>query len=148
MEKRSFQQRGKLSLEEKKFVSLVLTKEAKNIKKQQDKVIAMHNLTLSGIMNNRRTYSIRGAGSFMSGALDISVIKYLRFHDMRRDNIKGGYHTIFGDHKEKATKKRRRQYHLYNKIVFGRLNPIANQLMYGFTEQVKRELSENYNIPI
>ncbi len=148
MDRESFQQRGKLTLEEKKFVAWVLAKEAKNIEQEQTKAIDRYGLNRSGIMRNRRTYFIRGAGSWMSGALDISIVKYLRFHDMRRDNIKGGYYTIFGNHEEKATRKRRRQYHLYNKIVFGRMNAIAARLNVGFTEEVKNQLAQEYEIPL
>ena len=148
MDKESFQQRGKLSWEEKKFVAWVLAKEAKVIEEEQTKAIDKYDLNRSGIMRNRRTYSVRGAGSWMSGALDISIVKYLRFHDMRKDHIKGGYYTIMGDHNEKATKKRRRQYHLYNRIVFGRMNAIAARLNVGFTEQIKKQLAEEYKIPL
>ena len=148
MDRESFQQRGKLSLEEKKFVAWVLAKEAKNIEQEQTKAIDKYNLNRSGIMRNRRTYYIRGAGSWMSGFLEISIVKYLRFHDMRRDKMAGGYYTIMGNQNEKATRKRRRQYHLYNRIVFGRMNAIAARLNVGFTEEIKQQLAQEYEIPL
>ncbi|HPE43112.1 MAG TPA: hypothetical protein PKV88_03440, partial [Bacteroidales bacterium] len=112
----------------------------------QTKAIDKYDLNRSGIMRNRRTYSIKGAGNWMSGTLDMSFVKYLRFHDMRRDNIKGGYYTIMGN--EAATRKRLRQYHLYNRIVFGRMNAIATRLNVGFTDAIKKQLAEEYKIPL
>ena len=140
-----FGMRGKLNFDQRKFIAHVLAIEGNIIYDEQTKAIDKYGLNRSGIMRKQRGYRIRGTASFTNPHLEVYFVKYLRFHDMRRDNMRGGYHTIFG---EEATKKRRRQYHLYNRIVFGRMNAIANRLMYGFTEEVKRELAAEYNIPI
>ena len=89
----------------------------------------------------------------MSGFLELSFVKYLRFHDMKPKNRfsssnkrADGYYSILGV--EKATRTRRRQYHLYNRIIFGRMSAIAARLNVGFTEEVKKQLAEDYEIPI
>ncbi len=153
MDKAKFQARGNLSFEEKKFVSWVLSKEANIIEQMQTDAINKYDLNRTGLMKNARTYRIKGAGGYMSGHLEISFVKYLRFHDMKpKERISssekrlGGYYSIMGS--ERATKKLRRQYHLYNKIVWGRMNALTYQLNVGFTEQVKKQLAEEYQIPI
>ncbi len=146
--RQNFSGRGKLSFEEKKFVGQVLAIEGQIIYDEQTKAIQQGNLNRAGIMANHRGFSVKGAGSFANGWLEIHFVKYLRFHDMTRDRLPGKTTIFSGKYEERATKGRRVQYHLYNRIVYGRMNAIANRLMYGFTEQVKQQLAEEYQIPV
>ena len=136
----------KPTIAERRFIAQVLATEGKNIHDEQTAAIEKHNLHREGLLRARRGYSVKGAGSFYSGHLEIHFVKYLRFHDMKQKNNPKAATSILGV--EKATRTRRQQYHLYNRIVFGRMNAIANKLMYGFTEEVKQQLSEEYQIPI
>lgn len=52
-----------------------------------------------------------------------------RFVDMRTRNVHG--------------KRKKKKYHpIHNRIVWGHFNNIVRELSYGFTEEVKRELSK------
>lgn len=123
----------------------VLAIEGKNIIEAQTKAIEEYDLNRTGIMKNRRNYKVTGVGSFANPHLEIYYVKYLRFHDMRRDKIPGYRATIFG---EEATKKRRRQYHIYNRIVWGHYNNIIRELRFGYNDRVRERLAKQYNIEI
>jgi len=126
-------------------VARVLAIEGKEIWDEQTAAIDKHGLYRAGLMKEGRGFSVKGAGSFYNGNLEVHFVKYLRFHDMRRRNNPKHADSILGV--ERATRSRRRQYHLYNRIVFGRMNAISNRLMFGFTEKVKQELAQEYDIP-
>ncbi len=136
----------KPTIAERRFIAQVLATEGEKINQEQSAAIEKHNLYREGLLKDRRGYSVKGTGSFYSGHLEVHFVKYLRFHDMKRVNNPKAAASILGV--EKATRSRRQQYHLYNRIVFGRMNAIANKLMYGFTEEVKQQLAEEYQIPV
>jgi hypothetical protein len=136
----------KPTIAERRFIAQVLATEGKEILEEQSAAIEKHNLYREGLLSDRRGYSVKGAGSFYSGHLEIHFVKYLRFHDMKRKNNPKAAATILGF--EKATRSRRHQYHLYNRIVFGHMNSITNQLMHGFTDEIKSKLSGEYQIPV
>lgn len=142
----NFSERGKLSTIEKRFVAQVLSSEGNKIWDEQTRAIDKYGLYREGIMRNQRGYRLKGDSSFYNGNLEVYFVKYLRFHDMRKDKMVKPAVSILGV--EKATKERRRQYHLYNRIVFGRMNSISARLMWGLTEDVKQQLAQEYNIPI
>ncbi len=136
----------KPTIAERRFIAQVLATEGEKINQEQSAAIEKHNLYREGLLKDRRGYSVKGTGSFYSGHLEVHFVKYLRFHDMKRVNNPKAAVSILGV--EKATRSRRQQYHLYNHIVFGRMNAIANKLMHGFTEEVQQQLAEEYQIPL
>lgn len=142
----NFSQRGKQSLLEKKFISKVLNEEGKEIINSQTKVIAKSGrLFDTGFMSNNRFFNVSGSNNH-NGDLRISFPHYLRFHDMKKRNTKQSAFAVFSATKSRS--KRKKQYHLYNRIVFGRMNAIISQMQFGFTEEMKNELSGELNIHV
>lgn len=117
-----------------RYIDSVLTEEGKIIFTMQGDAIERYGLVREGLMKKERGFKVTAQN------LEMHVIKYLRFHDMKGKKQA----VIFG---EKATRGRRQQYHLYNRIVFGRLNAISNKVMYGFTEAIRNQFKAEYNIP-
>lgn len=118
---------------ERRFILQTLREQGREIHKDQTKVIEKHDLILSRDMLRDRTEEASQSG--MSGELELRFRKYLRFHDMKKK-------------KKPGQKRRGRAYPLYNKILFGRLAEIQKRLRFGFTEEVKKELSQEIEIPI
>ena len=92
-------------------------------------------------MQDKLNYAVEGSTDKYSGDLQISFIKYLRFLDMKKKHQSGK------TEKGKLI-KRRRQYHIYNRIIFGHYSEIYTQLAYGFTEEVKAQLRADLKLPI
>jgi len=65
--RQQFSERGKLSLEEKKFVARVLAIEGKEIWDEQTAAIDKHGLYRAGLMNESRGFSVKGNGSCSAG---------------------------------------------------------------------------------
>lgn len=138
-----FEARGKESLLEKRYIAKVLAYEANEIWKEQGKAIDYYGLNKTGLMKHSRRWRLVGQGDFYNQHLEIYFVKYLRILDIdpkRRREV-----TILG---ERDSKKRRRQYHIYNRIVFGHLNEITKRLAFGFTEEVRASIATELNIEI
>jgi hypothetical protein len=111
------------------FVSKLLAKEAKAIGAEQARVVAEWNLfkskSLYRLLINQEQghFSINNAEGGQK--LTVHYLKYLRFLDIPK------------------IRKRRKEYHLYNRIVFGHLyRPLLQGLRFGFTDEVKAAISE------
>ncbi len=61
--------------------------------------------------------------------LTITELKKHRYIDMKTRNTRHG-------------KKKKKNYPIYNKIMFGHLNNIVRELSYGYTEEVVQEMKK------
>lgn len=114
-----------------RFMEEVTREEFEAILQEQDEVINDYNLNKTGLLKSRakRYFSINVIGGGVKATL--TILKYLRFLDM----------------KELRSMKRRKQYHLYNRIVFGHLyGPYRQKLMYGLTIDVVDRIKAEYEI--
>lgn len=123
------------SILERIYTNRILDEEGARILEEQDEVISRFELNRTGLMKESRRLRVRGISGNEQMGMVLSMVKYLRFQD-----IVGSKKTILGI--EEATKKRRKEYHLYNRIVFGGYNRIMSRLMFGFTDDVKSEIKE------
>ncbi|MBI9052459.1 MAG: hypothetical protein JEY96_01495 [Bacteroidales bacterium] len=111
-----------------RFIAQVLDRDAKFINKEQAQVVQDYNL----FGPNKKLYQTlinQSQGHFSlsvnesSAKLTLRYLKYLRFLDI------------------KDVKKNRANYHLYNRIVFGRIyNETLAGLKYGYTKSVQQGL--------
>jgi len=116
-----------------KFISNVLSETFTNILKEQDKAIDDYNLNKTGLLRSRakRHFSVNMIDKGAKATL--SVLKYLRFLDMR----------------ELKNMHRRRQYHLYNRILYGHIyNPMLAKLFTGYTEEIKQQIAKQHTIEL
>lgn len=85
---------------------------------------------IKAVKNSLRHFSVDVKGSGIKGTMRIH--KYTRYLDMK---------TLRGE--------RRKQFHLYNRLVFGALYVgYIPKLKFGFTESVKNQLAGEYNIEL
>ena len=111
-----------------RFVSQILERDARFIAKEQAKVVEDYDLfgpekQLYGMLINQSqghfTISAQGA----SASITLKYLKYTRFLDI------------------KDVRRKRDSYHLYNRIVFGRIyNETIQGLRYGFTRAVRETM--------
>mgnify|MGYP003630849107 CR=1 FL=1 len=142
MDKQRVSSRNSESLLEQRYIDKILNQEGKAIWKAQKAAISKYGLKRhSGQLQDKLNYVVEGSTDKYSGDLQISFIKYLRFLDMKKKHQSGK------TEKGKLI-KRRRQYHIYNRIIFGHYNEIYTQLAYGFTEEVKAQLRADLKLPI
>lgn len=113
-----FKSRGRLSLIERKFIAQVLAEEGREIERLQTKAINRALVKRSGHLLEDRSFDVS------DNELEIRFRHYLRFQDMRNKS------------------------YIYNRIMFARFNAIKLRLMYGFTDEIKKQLAAEYNIPI
>lgn len=78
----------------------------------------------TGRLENDNTESVSG------NTLTITHPLHKRFLDMKT--------------KQRDGQLRKKKYPIHNKIIFGHYNDIAYKLMYGFTEEVARNIRENF----
>lgn len=104
-----------------------------NIVSEQDALISEYDLNRTGLLKSKakRYFQVDIEGEGIRGTL--TVLKYMRFLDM----------------KELQNMKRRKQYQIYNRVVFGNIyGGYIPQLRYGFTDSVKQELAQEYKIEL
>ena len=116
-------QRNRKKIIEQKFIENVLKAEAKNIKEAQD--MAFDKSKTSNVIRGARVFSV--SNNTLTHRHDIRQ----RFDDMKKVRFR----------KQKPTKA-------HNKIIWGHFNRIIFKMAYGFTEEVKKQLAEQYNIEI
>gem|GEM_PF-6674464 len=127
---------------EQRYIDKILNQEGKAIWKAQKAAISKYGLKRhSGQLQDKLNYAVEGSTDKYSGDLQLTLIKYMRFLDMKK--------KLVGTKREDGKLvKRRRQYHIYNRIVFGHFNEIYTHLAYGFTQEVKAQLRADLDIPI
>ncbi len=118
------------SIIKKRFVTQIFDRDAKFIGKEQAQVVEDYNLfgknkvmynTL--INQSQGHFDVKAEGT--GGSLTMHYLKYLRFLDI------------------KDVRRKRSSYHLYNKIVFGRIyNETISGLKYGYTKAVKQGIED------
>lgn len=132
----------------KEFVRKILERDMKYIRSVQQQVIEDYltphtgNL-LADIWQNSAGKIIQSKGMSL---VTVRFLKYLRFLDIKSNRCAPGRAYI---NIESAYDKRhkamplRRHLALYNRVVFGRLyNETQRDLRYGFTEEVKKQITE------
>jgi hypothetical protein len=105
-----------------RYVDKVLEQDAEYIAQLQSKAVDQYNLFETGELKRslQGNFTVEGSNS---KTLRMRYVKYMRFLDM------------------KSVRSKRKQYHLYNKILFGVLyNRTYRKLIYGYTEAVKKEI--------
>jgi hypothetical protein len=105
-----------------RYVEKVLTEDAEYIAQEQTKLVSAYNLFETGALKSslQGNFTVQGDNA---KTLRMRYVKYMRFLDM------------------KSVRSKRKQYHIYNKILFGVLyNRTYRKLIFGFTETVKQEI--------
>lgn len=111
------------------FVRRVLQEEGERMLERQETAISSRLKSRSGTLVRGRSISVSG-GNRLDGQLDFKHPIYERFLDMKRLGNNG---------------RKRKGRRIHNRFVFGAYTSIAKQLMYGFTEEVAREIKDNWD---
>lgn len=125
----------KVKIEElrRRFLQETLEDNADIIYQEQEREAAAKLVKRTGNLTSKRTRSIEPKGQ-AGQALELGVIKYLRFHDIRgrdtRNRRKGSFK------RPKETSKSKKAVQIYNRIIYGRLANIAGRVQYGFTQEI------------
>ena len=106
-----------------KFIERVLNDEAKNIVAAQNKVLNARNSNSKNLIISSRTYQVS------QGSLEFTHAMQQRFIDMKR----------LGGRKKKPVQ-------VHNKILYAHFNNIIASLKFGFTDDVKNLIANEYNI--
>lgn len=119
----------KSGLSKTEFTQQVVQEEFAAIMQEQGQAIQDFGLFKSGEMFRKRHFSVSVVGPGVIGTL--AIVPYLRFLDM----------------KNLQNMKRRKQYHLYNRIVFGHLyGSMLKKLAFGYTEDIKNQIVGEFDI--
>lgn len=105
------------------FITRVLQDEAKSIVEAQNRVLNAKNPKSKDLIIASRTYHVS------QNSLEFTHALQQRFIDMKR----------IGGRKKKPVP-------LHNKVLYGHLNNIIAQLKFGFTDDVKNLIANEYNI--
>lgn len=111
------------------FVRRVLREETERMLEKQEAAISSALQRRSGTLLSSRRAEVSG-GDSMSGTAVFSHPIYERFLDMRRLGKSG---------------RRQKGRRIHNRFVFGAYASIAKNLMYGLTDEVAREIRENWD---
>lgn len=107
------------------FAGKLLRSQAKEIEEEQLQVVNDYNLFDSGDMAKQLKGHFDVDAQEDGASLTLNHVKYLRFLDI------------------KSVRRKRKSYHLYNRIIFGHLyNQILGGLKYGYTDEVKAEVEQ------
>lgn len=109
------------AIAEGRFIRKVLQEEGQEIDAEIQ--TRMNNFGFKSAFWSQREFTITGNGN----TLQYRHLKVHRFADIKTRESKKG----------KRTKKR---YPIHNKPIYGHLNNVARELMYGFTEAVIDEM--------
>ncbi len=108
------------------FVSSVLRETAEKIRQQQQKTAVDWGLFETGELYKMLVGHFSVGNIEGGGKLDMHYLTYARFLDM----------------KNPRRQVRKQGYHIYNRIVFGRLyNSALPRLKYGFTDDIKAQIA-------
>lgn len=110
---------------EQKYIDRVLKDEGSRIIQEQDRVISRHGVRKKVPEITRRRFSVTNSRLEM-----IHPIRQ-RFIDMK---------TIRG--------QRQKAIEIHNKIIYGGFNSVVRRLAFGFTEDIKKMIANEYNIHI
>lgn len=108
---------------EQKYIQQVLTEEGKNIEQAQDDVF--NNRNIPDLIRSSRSFTVQD--TTLTHKHDIRQ----RFDDMKRVRFR----------KQKSTGA-------HNKIIWGHLNNIVFRLAYGFTQDAKNLIANQYNLEL
>ena len=111
---------GTSGVAESRFIRKVLQDQGKNILTAQTKKMSR--------FKNPDWFQKRNMKA-NEAKLTITELKKHRFVDMRTRNTKSG-------------KKRKKNYPIYNKIMFGHLNNVVRELSFGFTDEIISSMKE------
>jgi hypothetical protein len=132
-----FEQRESGRTIHQKFLEKTLRTQGQELLEEQKEAIERFVLIDTGEMRDERSRTSKDIDGY-SGTLQLTFKKHLRFQDMKR--------------KPKANKdgktEVRKQTPIYNRLVWGRVNQIAKELAFGFSEAVKDELAHDQNLEI
>jgi hypothetical protein len=105
-----------------RFIRRVFTETGKDVDQAQSKFMASRGF------ENAEWYSGRSFSS-TDNSLDMEFLKMHRFVDMK---------TITGP----TGKHNKKNYPIYNRIIWGHYNNVIREMQFGFTDAVKAELSK------
>lgn len=111
---------------EARFLKMKLQETAKDIDRDQRKKMTSFNSQFW----NDRTFSVT------DNEMHLEQLKVHRFVDMRNRQRKDG------------SKRPKKSYSIYNRVVMGQYSQLTKELSYGFTEEVKqmlRNIQDNGN---
>lgn len=108
---------------EQKYIETVLKEAAADIEQLQDERFSSRNI--SSVIRNARSFSVQ------NNRLTHKHNIRQRFDDMRRIRSK----------KSTSTKA-------HNKVIWGNLNTIIFKLAFGFTQDIRNTIANQYNIEI
>ncbi|QQV89951.1 hypothetical protein M1M27_gp07 [Cellulophaga phage Ingeline_1] len=108
-----------------RYINRVLNEEGSNLIKSQARIASKYNLKDTIPEISRRSFKVS------SNNLEVRHALRQRFVDMR---------------KGKGTKKLTAPIH--NKIVYSHFNAIINKLAFGLTQDIRNQISNEYNIEI
>lgn len=103
---------------EAQFIRMKLKEMADDIDSEQKKRIG----TFRSEFWKERTFSVT------DNVMNMQHLKVHRFIDMKTITLKDG------------TKKKKKFYPIYNRVVMGQYNQLTKELAYGFTEEIKNSL--------
>ena len=108
---------------EQKYIDRVLKEESSNIMKAQDRIIGRYNIRQQVPEIGRRRYTVS------NGKAEFTHPIRQRFIDMKyRKGVK------------------QKTIPIHNKIVYGHFSHIVNKLAFGFTQEIKELIANEYNI--
>ena len=111
----------------KEFVKEILKSTSSPLQEALEKAILKRNLVDTGNMLNTVNVEYKSAKE-NDGILNYKHIIYQRFLDMKKEGV---------------LSKKRKQYSIHNRIVFGFYNKIAYRLMYDMTEDVVARIKKD-----
>jgi hypothetical protein len=114
----ALRQKSENSILEARFIRQKLQETANEIDREQRKRMAGFNSSFW----NQRTFNVT------DNEMELSHLKVHRFVDMRNRTLKDG------------TKKPKKSYAIYNRIVMGNYSQLTKELAFGFTEEIKNQL--------
>jgi hypothetical protein len=114
----ALRQKSENSILEARFIRQKLQETANDIDRAQRKAMA----GFGSSFWNQRTFNVT------DNEMELSHLKVHRFVDMRNRTLKDG------------TKKPKKSYAIYNRIVMGNYSQLTKELAFGFTEEIKNQL--------
>jgi hypothetical protein len=114
----ALRQKSENSILEARFIRQKLQETANEIDREQRKRMAGFNSSFW----NQRTFNVT------DNEMELSHLKVHRFVDMRNRTLKD------------VTKKPKKSYAIYNRIVMGNYSQLTKELAFGFTEEIKNQL--------
>jgi len=113
------------SIVEKKFIKDTLQRSAQRIGSRQQTALSNSALRGKNVLRNRKI-------STPNTTIHIEHLMRQRFTDM----------------KSLGGKPNRKRVQLHNTIIISEYNQIFNELSYGFTEEIKTQISGNLNLEL